>query len=116
MKTISTAVAMPLLLLALGLTLGCGGGPMHTGGLGIFAPKKLPDEDIATDDLPAGVRPLVEAETAGGTIKEIKKGVRESDGRYYYTVTYAEPDKAPTAVRYWHDGTVVYRKQVLLPE
>lgn len=110
-KIYTQAMTMALVLITVGFNSGCGGGPIHTGGLGIFSPKKLQDQVIQIDALPSRVRPLVEAETANSTIKEITKGVRETDGKYYYTITYTDQSGVLTTIRYWHDGTIIFKER-----
>ncbi len=106
----NTAIA--LLLFAMECTSGCGGGPMSTGGLGVFSQKELPAEIILTDDLPANVRTFVEKEIGKNVVKEVTRGVRTSDGKYFYTITYADQAEKLTVVRYWHDGTFISRERI----
>ena len=106
----NTAIA--LLLFAMECTSGCGGGPMSTGGLGVFSQKELPAEIILTDDLPANVRTFVEKEIGKNVVKEVTRGVRTSDGKYFYTITYADQAEKLTVARYWHDGTFISRERI----
>lgn len=80
---------------------------MATGGLGVLSTKELPPESIAIDDLPATVKTAVETETVNGEVKEVTREVRTSDGKYFYTITYANEAGELTATKYWHDGTLI---------
>ena len=85
---------------------------MSTGGLGILSTEEFPPETILIEDLPADVRALFEDETAKGEVKEITRGVRMSDGKYFYTITYADPFEALTVIQCWHDGTLISRERI----
>lgn len=98
-----------MLLFTLGFISGCGGGPISTGGLGLSSSKEPPTEIILIEDLPANARTFVEKEIANGVAKEVTRGVRTSDGKYFYTITYADPAEELTAIRCWHDGTLISR-------
>lgn len=111
-RLVTQTTASALLLFTVAFCSGCGGGPISTGGLGILSTEDLPPEAILIEDLPADVRSLVEDETAKGEVKEITRGVRMSDGKYFYTITYADPGEALTAIQYWHDGTLISRERI----
>ena len=96
----------------MGFSSGCGGGAVSTVGLGVFSQKELPAETILIDDLPANVRTFVEKETGKNVVKEVTRGVRTSDGKYFYTITYADQAEELTAIRYWHDGTFIPRERI----
>lgn len=97
---------------AIGLISGCGNGGMRTGGLGIFSQKYLPPQVILIDDLPIEVRKLVDGETAKGVVKEITKSARPSDGKYFYTITYAGEAGELAVIQYWHDETLSSRERI----
>jgi hypothetical protein len=111
-KLVTRTTAIALLLFLMGFSSGCGGGAVSTGGLGVFSQKELPTETIVIDDLPANVRTFVEKETGKNVVKEVTRGVRTSDGKYFYTITYADQAEELTAIRYWHDGTFISRERI----
>ena len=111
-RLVTQTTASALLLFTVAFSSGCGGGPMSTGGLGILSTKELPPEAILMEDLPADVRSLVDDETAKGAVKEITRGVRTSDGKYFYTITYADQAGELEAIQYWHDGTFISRERI----
>ena len=99
-------IAVALILSVFGMCVGCGGGPLHTGGLGIFSPSYLPDEPIAMDDLPPTVRTRAEAVIVGKKLEGIIRNARPRDGRWYYTITYSDQAEGLKEICYWGDGTV----------
>ena len=107
MRFVTQTKAIVLFLFTVGLSSGCSGGPVSTVGRGILSTKELPAEIISIDALPANVRKFVEKETANGIVKEVTRGVRTSDGKYFYTNTHADPAEVLTAIRCWHDGTLI---------
>ena len=111
-KLVTRTTAIALLLFLMGFSSGCGGGAVSTGRLGVFSQKELPTETIVIDDLPANVRTFVEKETGKNVVKEVTRGVRTSDGKYFYTITYADQAEELTAIRYWHDGTFIPRERI----
>lgn len=92
-------------ILLLGLLSGCGGGSLP-GGAGRFA-TPLPPESISFDDLPEKVKTLARKKLAEGTIREVTRNVRTSDGKYYYAIMYSDPSKDLKTVHYWHDGSLL---------
>ena len=91
---------------SLSLLVGCGGGPLSSGGLGPFAVQYLPDEPFSMDRLPAAVRVRAEAVIVGKKFEEVTRNARPSDGRYYYTIKYSDPAEGLKEICYWYDGTV----------
>ncbi len=107
MKQVSIAA---LLLGVIGALAGCGGGPLHTGGLGIFGVSNLRDEAISMNDLPPPVKTSAEAVTAGKKVEGVIRNARPRDGRWYYTITYSNQAEGLKQICYWGDGSVRPRK------
>ena len=103
MKSLTAAA---LLLSVIGMSVGCGGGPLHTGGHGVFGVSDLRDEPISMDDLPPSVRTRAEAVIVGKKLEGIIRNARPRDGRWYYTITYSDQAGGPKQICYWGDGSV----------
>ena len=65
------------------------------------------EEILAITDLPPAVRQIVDAETAGGIIKEL--ALETEDGKVFYEVSF-EKDGDSHEVKIAEDGTVLERE------
>jgi hypothetical protein len=99
-------IAVALILSVFGMCVGCGGGTLRTGGLGIFGVSNLRDEPISMDDMPPSVRTRAEAAIVGKKLEGIIRNARPRDGRWYYTITYSDQVGGLKEICYWGDGTV----------
>ena len=99
--------AVPLwAAMVFGACVGCGGGPLHTGGLGPFSSSYIPDTPIAMEDLPPFVRFRAEDVILGQKLDGVIRNHRPSDGRLYYTITYSDEARGQKEISYWHDGKI----------
>ena len=97
-------MAIALLLITVELSSGCGGGTVLSY---LGSPYKLPPEVISIDALPPHVKALAEKETAGCKIEEVTKGVRSTDGKYYYTIINSDQTGIRKKIRCLHAGTLI---------
>jgi len=104
-KIANVLTIQAILLTVVGMGTGCGGGPIHKGGLGIFSPK-LPDEAISIGDLPQSVRTQVEAAISGKKLESVSRNARSRDGRWYYTIAYSDKIGGTKQIIFWKDGSL----------
>ena len=104
---IKQLIAVALVLSVFGMCVGCGGGDLRTGGLGIFGVSNLRDEPISMNDMPPSVKTRAEAAIVGKKLEGIIRNARPRDGRWYYTITYSDQAEGLKEICYWGDGTVI---------